>query len=454
MKPLTLITLITFITFITFNLSICQSQPIITTLAGNGTPGFQNGQPDSTLFNHPSDVFRGRDGTLVADAENHCIRAFDWDLFSTFAGTGTAGFVDGPALQAQFNHPAAMCSGYKGFAVYVSDCYNHAIRMIINGYVTTIAGTGTPGYQDGIDINAQFCYPTGICTDAAGNIYVADSWNHRIRKIDTDGMVSTVAGGGNSMGLNAAGDFADGPDTSARFYTPTGICVDDSDRIFVADSYNHRIRLIKNGTVSTYAGSGPTGPGQGGHQNGNPDMARFNTPTAVCIEKYNPHYPILYISDTYNNRIRRILPDHIVYDWAGNGLAGFVNGRGDTASFDSPGGITCVSSGESSGFWIADKNNHAIRTTSIVYGSITEINPNHLIINCFPNPFSDKLQVCFNKQPGSALLCVYDIVGRIIFSKKIGSDLEINTCNWNPGIYLLMMSSGKGSKVIKKVIKI
>ncbi len=129
--------------------------------------------------------------------------------------------------------------------MYVSDFINQRIRKISNDMeVTTIAGSGQAGYLEGPADEAKFNYPRGICLDDTGNIYIGDSWNHRIRKISTDGIVSTWAGGGTTIGVQSVGDYVDASDTAARFYTPCEVSIDQFNNIFVADAYNHRIRKI------------------------------------------------------------------------------------------------------------------------------------------------------------------------------------------------------------------
>lgn len=210
------------------------------------------------------------------------------------AGDGVGGLRDGAGAQARFADPYALAVDAHRVA-YIADAGdNNRIRRVYpDGRVDTLAGTGE-GWRDGPGAQAQFHTPSGIALDAAGNVYVADTGNHRIRRIGADGVVSTLAGDG------VAG-FADGPAAQARFDAPMGVAVDASGRVYVADTYNDRIRVIEpDGTVRTAAG---------GEQPGNVDgfgaETRLDTPVALALDSHGN----LLIADLYNNAIRRLSPD-------------------------------------------------------------------------------------------------------------------------------------------------
>ncbi|NQV02577.1 MAG: hypothetical protein HQ542_08030 [Bacteroidia bacterium] len=282
-----------------------KAQNYVTTYAGTGSPGFVNGDTSIASFNRPFGICIDTVGNLyLADAYNHCIRKISTkgEVF-TYAGTGTAGYLDGPADEAKFNQPINICLDDEG-NMYVSDFLNQRIRKISSDMmVTTIAGTGVAGLQNGPVDEAQFSYPKGICRDDTGNIYIGDSWNHRIRKISTDGLVSTWAGGGTSIGVQSVGAYVDGSDTAARFYTPCEVSIDQGNNIFVADAYNHRIRKIDpSRMVTTVAGSGDTGPDGGGFQNGPALEAMFKVPTACYVTTTGS----IFVGDGENQRVRKI----------------------------------------------------------------------------------------------------------------------------------------------------
>ena len=279
-----------------------RAQNYVTTYAGTGSFGFVNGDTSIASFNSPFGICIDPEGNLyLADAQNHCIRKISTEgEVSVYAGTGTAGYLDGPADEAKFNQPLNICFDPEG-NMYVSDFINQRIRKIsYDMEVTTIAGSGYAGWLNGPADTARFNYPRGICLDDLGNIYVGDSWNHRIRKITPDGTVSDFAGGGTVIGVQSVGDYVDGNDTAARFYTPCELSIDQYNNIFVADAYNHRIRKIDpDALVTTVAGSGGFGPNGGGFNNGPWEEAQFNTPTACHVIPDGT----IFVTDAFSQRV-------------------------------------------------------------------------------------------------------------------------------------------------------
>ncbi len=196
--------------------------------------------------------------------------------FSTLAGYAGQGNADGMGSNARFYNPSSVATDSAG-NVYVADTANHTIRLITPGGVTsTLAGSaGNPGSADGTGSAAQFNQPQGVAVDSAGNVYVADTGNQTVRKITPGGVVSTLAGlAGSSGSTNGSG-------SSARFYQPEGVAVDSAGNVYVADTWNHTIRKItSSGVVSTLAGSA----GNFGSADGTGSGAQFYQPQGVAVD--------------------------------------------------------------------------------------------------------------------------------------------------------------------------
>ena len=314
----------------------------VSTLAGS-TQGFVNGTGTTAQFNSPSKVAVDAAGNMyVADSGNHIIRKITPSgVVSTLAGS-TQGFANGTGIAAQFSNPSGIAVDASG-NVYVSDTNNHKIRKIsTTGVVSTLAGS-TPGFTNGTGVAARFGSPIGIAIDIEGNVYVGDTGNHKIRKITPNGVVSTLAG--------SAPGFVNGMGTTAKFYQPTEVSVDSMGNVYVADTANHKIRKITpSGVVSTLAGS------VSGFANGTGSTVRFSRPNGVTVDVEGN----VYVADTNNHKIRKITIDGIVSTFAGS-TPGFANGTENTAKFNQFTGVSIDASGV---VYVADTNNHLIRKIS------------------------------------------------------------------------------------------
>ncbi|MBL9201349.1 MAG: immunoglobulin domain-containing protein [Opitutaceae bacterium] len=280
---------------------------------------------------------------------------------STFAGVGgQGGSVDGTGALARFSSPSSIVIDSSG-NFYIADTGSHVIRkMTAAGAVTTIAGlAGVPGSVDGPVATARFNAPAGIAIDPAGNIYVADSFNHTIRTISPSGVVATLAG---SPGISSPA--SDGVGSLARFNVPTGVAVDSVGTVYVADSFNHAIRRITaGGTVSTFAGA----LGSAGLLNGVGVNSRFNTPNSLVVDSGGN----VIVADSGNNVIRRITSGGTVTTVAGSaiGLSGSVDGNGTAAMFFRPAGVAVDSAGN---IFVADTVNSIIRRIA-TNGDVTTV---------------------------------------------------------------------------------
>ncbi|MBO3699288.1 cadherin domain-containing protein [Roseivirga sp. E12] len=323
----------------------------VTTIAGNGGFGFDNGPGLNSAFA----VMTGIEVTvtgeiLVADRQNFVIRHIDQNLnVTTYAGNGVSGETDGTFANARFDLPTGVVSNDDFSIVYVVDMRNSRIRKLGPGdNVTTVAGS-TPGLENGDVSVAQFSVPWDVVIDSQGNLFITDSNNHRIRKIDlSTGQVSTFAGTG-SGGINQGG-FLDGPGNTARFDNPRGLAIDANDNLYVADTGNNSIRKIDpSGNVTTLAGSGVLG-----FVDGPGDQARFRVPTGVEVDANG----VVYVVDQNNHSIRRVDTNGRVSTIAGDGTFGTTDGVGAAARFGTPEGIAIGLNGE---LFITDLNNSIIR---------------------------------------------------------------------------------------------
>lgn len=274
----------------------------------------------------------------------------------TFAGEGVSGFAEGTGTAARFNNPEGVAVDSKG-NIIVADRSNHRIRKISpEGVVTTVAGTGSSGRVDGAAATARFNSPWKVAVDKNDNIIVADRSNHCIRKISTDGIVTTIAGNGSSGN-------ADGLGSAARFNYPQDVEVDANDNIYVTDYNNHRIcKITPAGMVTTLAGS------TAGYKDGTGTEAQFNGATGLVLDKEGN----LLIADRNNNRIRKVTPAGVVTTLAGNGTNAVVDGELLDASFSGPYGICIDAAGN---IFTADLGGHSIRKITI-YGEVLTIGGN------------------------------------------------------------------------------
>jgi sugar lactone lactonase YvrE len=333
----------------------------VSTFAGSGVPGYVDATGVAAQFGLSYGIATDVSGNVyVCDSDNHRIRKITpAGVVTTLAGSGSSGFADGSGTAAQFNFPQGIVVDASG-NVYVADYNNHRIRRITPaGVVTTLAGSGVPGYADGTGVAAQFDQPTGLALDTTGKLYIADRGNNRIRRLWlSNGGVGTIAG--STMG------YTDAAGTSAQFNRPQGLVVDASGNIYVSDTNNNCIRKITPGfyEVTTFAGGGSFG-----FADGTGTAAFFGGPWGIIQDSAGN----FYVGDTGNNRIRKITPAAEVTTLAGSGTFGYADGDNDLAEFKYPYGIAINSSGD---FYVADAYNYRIRKitmTAFVGPTITGV---------------------------------------------------------------------------------
>ena len=321
-----------------------------TTLAGtSGLGGSTDGTGSTARFQNPRGIAVDAVGNVfVADTGSNTIRKISSSgLVSTFAGSaGRAGSANGTGAAASFFGPQGLTADASG-TIFITE-NNHTIRRITSGaVVTTLAGLpAVNGTTDGIGSAARFNVPSGVALDSAGNLYVADSSNHTIRKISASGTVTTLAGSPDLPGT------ADGTGAGARFNLPSGVAIDAAGNLYVADFANHTIRKITGaGVVSTLAGT----PGTSGASNGAGLAARFSYPSGIAVDASGR----IFVADQSNHTIRAVTAAGVVTTVAGGtGITGSTNGTGSATRFYYP---TDVAVDRAGNLYVAESFSQTIR---------------------------------------------------------------------------------------------
>lgn len=405
-------------------------QGVVTTLAGTGVAGAQDGPGDTATFRYPDGAVVDSHGNIfITDQSNHKIRKIDTNgQVTTFAGTGLAGYQDGTGLSAKFFYPAGMAIDAAD-NLYIADYSNHKIRMISPaGVVSTLAGT-VAGNADGNNVTARFNGPTGLCFDSSGNLYVADYGNHKIRKVDTSGMTTTLAGNG-TVGS------ADGNAVSATFHYPSIIASNGNDELFVTDQNNHKIRKITTaGVVSTFAGTGVAGA-----NDEKASSATFNSPTGIVVGKNNK----MYIADYANHKIRKIqtysytISPNLPAGLSFNSITGAITGQPLEAS-------------PMTDYTVTAENQYGVSTFMVsieVQANLGAHSFSSSGLKVYPNPVQDELTITHNEEISEVVLL--NTLGQEVKKIKTGAlEHRIDLSHYQSGMYLCRITSVSGTKEIK-----
>jgi len=410
---------------------------MVTTIAGIDTAGY-NGDGRTAVsakLNLPFGIAADASGSVyIADRGNDRIRKISGGIISTIAGNGTGGYNGDniSATSAEIFDPTGVAVDGAG-NVYIADKSNNRVRKVdASGIITTIAGNGTAGFGgDGLPATVSMLNnPRGVATDAAGNVYIADQANQRIRKINIAGIISTIAGSASS---GFSGD--NGPATLAALQNPYSVAIDASGNIYIADVDNERIRMVDaSGIITTFAGTGTGGYNGDGIA---ATDAQLSEPTGIAVDAMG----IVYIADAWNSRIRAVSAG-IISTLAGTGVAGY-NGDGGIAvtELNIPYGVGLDAGGN---IYIADYSNNLARY--ITRPTILKSVPNPSFIKIYPNPSTGSFTV--NITSGiweQATITIADASGQEV--KKITADtnnpIEI-TLHVPPGIYFLSASTAHG----------
>ena len=422
----------------------CQ---VITDVAGNGTMGYtgDNGLANSAELKIPVAVcFDVLGNMYIADASNNRIRKVTIsDTITTIAGNGSAGYNGDSILatNASLNNPSGIAVNSNG-EIFISDFFNNRIRKISSdGIISTYAGTGVSGSSaDNIPATtAMISNPSAIVIDKFDNVYFNDG-NGKIRKVNLYGIISTVAGT-TSYGYN--GDSI--PATSAKLYDPH-VALDNNGNLYIADFYNYRVRKVDvtSGIITTIAGNGTYG--YSGDNGLATDAQLF--PWDVVVDKAGT----IYISDDCSNTIRQV-SDGIITTIAGNGILGYsgTNGIATNAEFNHPYGLAIDSCNN---LYISDGQNNRVRKVSFNPAcwpeNINNITP--VSISIYPSPATDFLNI--DNIQTKTTYHLLNIIGTSIQQGTLqqGSN-SVSVQALPAGIYLLQFTDNSGTVTVHKIIK-
>ena len=415
---------------------------IITTVAGTGGASTFNGDTIAAItanLNEPINVLLdGLGNYYIADRNHNRIRKVSASgIITTIAGTGVGGYSgdNGPATAAKIYAPVGMAFDAAG-NLYFADDYNNRVRKIsLAGIITTVAGTDTAGYNgDHIPATSARLYsPHHIVFDSYGNLYICDMGNHRIRRVNTSGIITTTVGTGSA---GYSGD--DSAAIQARIHSPYGIAIEPGGSIIFSDYMEHCIRKINaSGIITTVAGTGTLGYND---DNIPATSAQLNTPCGVTFDQTGN----IYIADGSNSRIRKIDNTGIITTIAGTGVASFGGDSGPATDAELR-FCSSVSIDNSGNIYVADFGNNRVRLIKNAT-FVDEIGFNNFI-KIYPNPtcgiFTMNVTI-----PGKQLvkITITDISGRVVMKQEIEANLAtVVTLNEEPGIYSVNIASHKGS---------
>ncbi|HXD92422.1 MAG TPA: T9SS type A sorting domain-containing protein [Bacteroidia bacterium] len=417
----------------------------VSTVVGNGTGGLLDSIGTNAICYSPYSVKSDGANTIYfADTYNHAIRKFDITTLkvTTIAGNGVAGYQDGSCATAKFNYPEGVF--YKNGNLYVGDNINNVIRKIdlTNNIVSTVAGSGSQGYQDGAANQAKFYQPKYLIVDNSNNVFVADYENHCIRKITSSGQVSTIAGVGGVSG------YVNGAGSSAKFYRPADLCMDASGNIYVTDIMNFVIRKIDvNLNVTTFAGNHTAG-----NVNGTAGNAEFTNPTAIDITN-DKHF---YVADGLGgDNIRKIDSLGNVTTVAGVfNNPGYLDGAPSIALFNQIQGLCFDPHGN---LYIGDAYNNRIRKISVPECSdcagIEQISAKNQIV-IYPNPSSNTVTIEVLNATENCTYKTYNTLGQEVKSGNLTQTTnQINVQELSNGVYSIVVSQKDKTSIAKIIVQ-
>jgi trimeric autotransporter adhesin len=437
--------------FILLLLPVLAGGQIINRYAGNYSIGYSgdNGPATSASLYHPSGVFADHSGNLYfADFGNYVIRKVSVSgVISTIAGNGTAGFSGdgGPATAAKM-HPTGVSVDAAG-NVYVADGFNNVIRKInTSGIITTVAGNLTTGYSGdgGPATAAQLEDPNDVLVDSSGNLFISDSHNNVIRKVTASGIISTFAGNGYNAGTTYGGYSGDGgPATSAELFYPEHVAIDNAGNVYIAELYNNTIRMVNtSGIISTIAGTNVAG--YSGDE-GPATQAKLGHPYSVAVDNAGN----IYIADESNFVVRKIDNAGIIRTYAGSNISG-SSGDGGPATAAECNTAVSVAVDQSGNLYISDFYNNVIR---VVGNAVTYVRPvaayGSLEFNIYPNPASEQLTIASTDNITS--IAITNLLGQTVYRRRYNSSkVQLDVADLPAGVYLIRINGTEVRKFVKQ----
>lgn len=434
MKHRFLVVLSSLILFGTANYSFSQ---IITTIAGTGSAGFSgdSGQAVNAMIDWPAAVYMGPGGSLyIGDDNNNRVRVVNiGGVINTFAGSSSSGWGGdgGLATSAAIEQPNGIVGDNLG-NIYFSSRFMCKIRVVdVSNVINTAVGFCVGGLGDGGPADSACLYfPTGLEWDTGSNLYIADSYNHRIRKVDASGIISTIAGTG------VGGYSGDGQQSSlAKLNYPNDVAIDNIGNIYIADFGNSRVRKIDfNGNIATVAGNGSAGFSG---DMGPATSAQLAGPSGIVLDQNGN----LYIADSGNDRIRKVNTSGIITTIAGTGIGGY-NGDGifaTSAQLNNPWSLDLDTLGN---LYIADRDNNRIRKIDNVVG-VNQINGKQISLSLYPNPSTGFVIIEADLQMEE--LKIYNSIGHLISKiDKMCYHVSIDLTEQPNGVYFLEIKTNEG----------
>jgi len=421
----------------------CRAQ-VITTVAGNGTAGYSGdgGAATAAELKAPAGVAIDASGNVyIADQQNNCIRKmFASGIITTIAGNGIIGYSGdgGAATDAMLFLPAGVAVDVSG-NVFIADYGNNVIRKVnTSGIISIFAGNDTAGYNGdgGAATAAELWGPQAVATDRSGNVYISDSWNNRVRKVNTSGIITNFVG--NSCGLYAGdGSVA----TASGVINPQGLAIDAEGNVYIADEGNVRVEKVDTlGIITTIAGNGDSGfTGDDGMAT----AAKLYNPSGVAIDSIGN----IYILDQTNVRVRKVNRYGTISTVAGNGTYGF-SGDGGAATAGQFSSVSLAVDGGGN-IYIADGGNNRIRKVTCCPEDIKNIDTKSESIKAYPDPTSNILHI---QSPVIIQhVAVYNLMGQIVYeTKSSATEMDINTEHLPAGMYLLKVNDTWVQRFVKE----